>query len=524
MKSSLRKHLMLAGSLCLLFTLATMASANRMHRISTEELHNKIAGGWAGKMIGVSYGAPTEFKSLGKIWEGDLPEWTPDRVFNSLRQDDLYVNMTLMQTLEKKGRKSSTEDFGTFFRDSRYALWHANLAARRALRRGLPAGLSGMPEYNVHANDIDFQIEADFIGLLTPGLYLASNGIADRVGRVMNYGDGLYGGMFVAGMYSAAFVESDVRRVVENGLACIPSNSPYAQTIMDVLVGYTQYPDDWKKVWQMVQTKWDQRDPCPSGAMHPFNIDAKINGAYIVLGLLYGKGDLERTMEIATRSGQDSDCNPSSAAGILGVMMGYRAIPNYWKKGIAEIEDKKFDYTDHTFKTIVDASHKYAVDLILKNGGREDYGDLLISVQKPKAPGLEIWDDYGAPVESISIDQDRWHWEGEWTAPGDAKENGVRTASARGAEAMIEFEGTGVIVVGPYVSEGGKADIYLDGKKKATVDVCSDEKEDKHREALWHKFGLRPGSHSLRVVVCGEPYRSSRKADVTLERLIVFRK
>ena len=25
-------------------------------------LHDKIAGGWAGQMIGVSYGAPTEFR------------------------------------------------------------------------------------------------------------------------------------------------------------------------------------------------------------------------------------------------------------------------------------------------------------------------------------------------------------------------------------------------------------------------------------------------------------------------------
>ncbi|NEW85077.1 MAG: ADP-ribosylglycohydrolase family protein, partial [Mariniphaga sp.] len=31
--------------------------------ISTEVLKDKIAGGWAGKMIGVTYGAPTEFKA-----------------------------------------------------------------------------------------------------------------------------------------------------------------------------------------------------------------------------------------------------------------------------------------------------------------------------------------------------------------------------------------------------------------------------------------------------------------------------
>ena len=85
----------------------------------------------------------------------------------------------------------------------------ANLAARRALKRGVPAALSGTPEHNAHANDIDFQIEADFVGLMTPGLPQASNDLCFRAGRVMNHGDGIYGGMFVSCMYAAAFFESE---------------------------------------------------------------------------------------------------------------------------------------------------------------------------------------------------------------------------------------------------------------------------------------------------------------------------
>ena len=121
------------------------------------------------------------------------------------------------------------------FRDSRYRLWHANLAARRALKRGVPATLSGTPEYNAHANRIDFQIEADFVGLMTPGLPQASNDLCYRAGRVMNHGDGIFGGMFVSCMYSAAFFESDPRSLVEAGMACLPPPSPYAKPISDVL-------------------------------------------------------------------------------------------------------------------------------------------------------------------------------------------------------------------------------------------------------------------------------------------------
>ena len=34
----------------------------------------------------------------------------------------------------------------------------------------------------------------------------------------------------------------------------------------------------------------------------------------VVLGLLFGKGDLDQTIIVSCRGGQDSDCNPSSAA------------------------------------------------------------------------------------------------------------------------------------------------------------------------------------------------------------------
>ena len=42
-------------------------------------------------------------------------------------------------------------------------------------------------------------------------------------------------------------------------------------------------------------------------------IDCKINGAYVLMGLLFGKRDLDQTILISCRCGMDSDCNPSSS-------------------------------------------------------------------------------------------------------------------------------------------------------------------------------------------------------------------
>src|ERR1035441_10457143 len=71
---------------------ALSANAETRH-LSRDELRDRIQGGWAGQMIGVSFGAPTEFRAMGRINEAEL-KWSPDRVSRHragrpLRGDDL---------------------------------------------------------------------------------------------------------------------------------------------------------------------------------------------------------------------------------------------------------------------------------------------------------------------------------------------------------------------------------------------------------------------------------------------------
>ena len=496
--------------------------------IAMSELRDRIEGGWAGQMVGVAYEYPTEFVYNQRIVpDEEMPEWTPDMVANALDQDDRYVEMTFATVLDSKGLDSTTQDFGDLLKDAPYRLWHANLSARRALRRGVPATLTGTPQYNAHANDIDFQIEADFVGLMTPGMPVAANELALRAGRVMNYGDGIYGGMFVSCMYAAAFFSDDPREVVEAGADCLPAESPYARLIRDVLQWHGENPDDWTRSWQLIADKWDKREPCPSGALRPFNIDAKLNGAYIVLGLLYGDKDFERTLRIATRAGQDSDCNPSNACGILGVMVGYDGIPDQWTAGIPAISNKKFSYTDFTFPGIVESTLKRAVAMAERHGGRVEGDQLIVKMQQAQPAALEIWDDYGSPVERIPTSDARWSWKGAWEEHLVTNRRGTewigKIANRSGAEATVSFVGSGAIMTGPLLPTGGTAEVYLDGSLHRKVDSHPDEDNRKFGEALWHAFGLEDGPHSVRIVTLGEPYGESSGADVVVESLIVFR-
>jgi hypothetical protein len=381
--------LLLAGVICLgLYTSGSSAQTEYRH-ISADEYVDKVKAGWIGQMAGVGWGWPTEFRFKGiMVPEEKVPEWKPQTI-NQFKQDDLYVEMTFLRTLELYGLDVSSEQAGIDFANSSYPLFHANNAGRATLRNGIAPPDSGHPEYNDHADDIDYQIEADFSGLIAPGLPNAVIELGEKFGRIINYGDGLYGGQFVGGMYAEAFFETDMEKVIEAGLRCIPPQSQYYECITDTVQWYHRYPNDWMKTWQLVLEKYHKdmnyrKSSCVKG---DFNIDAKINGAYIVMGLLYGEGDIDKTIVISMRCGQDSDCNPSSAAGILCTSIGFSKLPEKYTSALKY--DVDFTTTSYNFVELIHVCETLARQGIMKAGGQfniNSSGDevFVIPVKKPQ--------------------------------------------------------------------------------------------------------------------------------------------
>ncbi|HPZ82306.1 MAG TPA: hypothetical protein PL064_02660, partial [Thermogutta sp.] len=99
-------------------------------RISLATYQDKMEAAWIGQMVGVGWGGPTEFRAVGRILrEDELPAWKPEMV-NQFNQDDLYVEMTFLRTLEEYGWEVDIRQAGIDFANSRYRLWHANRAGR----------------------------------------------------------------------------------------------------------------------------------------------------------------------------------------------------------------------------------------------------------------------------------------------------------------------------------------------------------------------------------------------------------
>ncbi|HAZ62312.1 MAG TPA: hypothetical protein DCZ72_01695 [Armatimonadetes bacterium] len=374
--------------LCLAAPLLAQPAGER--RLTVAEYRDKMLGGWLGQMIGVAWGAPTEFHWQDQIMPADrYPSWSPGLINGAFDQDDLYVEMTFLGTLERGGLNVSIREAGIDFANSEYPLWCANRAGRNNLREGIAPPDSSHPRFNACPNDIDYQIEADYSGLIAPGLPQVPIDLGNTFGRLMNYGDGLYAGQFVGACYAAAFFESDPRRIVEIGLEAIPAGSQYAEMVRDLLAWSAAEPD-WQACWRTIQAKY-REDPVYQQASNG-GIDAKINGAYVLLGLLYGDGELEPTIEISCRAGQDSDCNPSTAAGILATARGASWLSDEY---VGELSQTAvFSHTPYDMERLLAVCEQLARDAVVASGGRIEGGAgaevLVIPAQTPQPNELEL--------------------------------------------------------------------------------------------------------------------------------------
>jgi hypothetical protein len=374
--------------------------------VSKEVLQDKIKGGWAGQTIGCTYGGPTEFKYKGGIIHDSAPlVWYDDYAYETFIEDpglydDVYMDITFAEVMARIGIDAPADSFALAFANADYKLWHANQAARYNILNGIMPPQSGHWRNNPHADDIDFQIEADFIGAICPGMPNTSSEFCDKIGHIMNYGDGYYGGVYLSAMYALAFVMNDIPLIVSEALKTIPVGTKYRTVIEDVIAFYRRNPNDWKYCWFEIEKKHGFEKGCPEGVFNGFNIDAALNSAYVVIGLLYGKGDFEKTMDIATRCGQDSDCNPASAAGILGVIFGYKAIPDKWKPAMEKVEELNFPYTNTSLKTMYELNMKLLYDVVRKESGTVlSDGSIKIVLQEPQAVRYEQSFEDIIPIE-----------------------------------------------------------------------------------------------------------------------------
>jgi len=392
------------------------------------------------------------------------------------------TNMTvaMLEQVRKNRGSAEPEQLATLLTYVETPGNHGYGTARRNLHRDLGPRESGALEHNIHATDFSFPATIAWAGLIHSGMPYDAAAVARRAAPLVASGDGAYAGMFVAALYAAAFVEPDPAKLVEAAEASVPAPW-FVSEALDPGVRETGFC-------------------APSAASYT---------AQLVRALANGGGDFVRTVALAGPAAPD-------AAALLGVTRGYDALPVEWQSAYQAALSQPVPATQLTWRTVSETTLQGAIEQIQLLGG-QFLGDRVVI--EPQTPSTNLEPPPPAPQVAgrIPVSDERWMWRGAWNGRGET----TRVASVKGATAEITFSGTGFVVAGPYIPDGGKLDIQIDAEPAVTVDAASIDGREHPHQSLDHRLDLAEGSHTVRITVRGE--RAGSGTTVPIEELVVYR-
>ncbi len=318
---------------------------------STDEYGDKLLGGWLGQMLGVDRGYLNEFNNNATLVDdADIMAMSEVNPNSALYQDDLYVEIPFLQAMSQYGYNCNGSYLAEAFKNTTFGLWHANLWGRTNLQNGIEYPNSGSYLYNQCAEDIDWQIESDFLGMMYPGQPSAAAARAFELGHIMNYGDGVYGGVFVAAMHAQAYTAASLEEIWTAGIQVIPEGTQFRSLLEDVIANYNNGMS-FENNWAAINAKWIPTAMC-FAERNSCTIDAKLNAGYVLMALLYASTEggiynqIDKATYYAIKCGMDTDCNASTAASVLGNYYGYEAMQEVFNYSLSW--NSKFSETSVT--------------------------------------------------------------------------------------------------------------------------------------------------------------------------------
>ena len=294
-----------------------------MQPLGGEMLRDKIRGCWIGKNIGGTLGAPFEgnpdLQDISFYVQKDLNG-------NPEPNDDLDLQLVWLTLAEYYGIYRLTPRLlGEYWINAITGPWNEYAVCRWNCQTGFYPPLSGSVDNEKWFRSNGAWIRSEIWACLFPGDPDAAIGFARLDACCDHAGEGIYAEMFTAAMESAAFVEKDLRKLIAIALSKVPENSRVARSVK-LACDCFDSDEDWvsarnKVVEDSADLGWFQ---------------APGNLGFLVIGLLYGRGDFGRTVCIAVNCGDDTDCTAATAGAVMGILLGAENIPDEWKKPVGD--------------------------------------------------------------------------------------------------------------------------------------------------------------------------------------------
>ena len=292
-------------------------------KLNFSTYRDKVYACWIGKNIGGTMGTPYE----GSREMNDIKGFVTKKN-EILPNDDLDLQLVWLVATERLGlNRIDSKILGEFWTSYIGPHWNEYGISKVNMAAGILPPLSG-DAYNDWNNSNGAWIRTEVWASLAPACpdvamrYAYEDACVDHGTR-----EGTVAAMFVAALESAAFVVSDLRRLISLALTKIPADSRMAKSVVKVLECYDSGMDyrDARNVIQKLNADigngW---------------FEAPSNVSYAIIGLLWGEGDFKKSMIYAINCGDDTDCTGATVGSILGIMNGTAGIPEDWRAHIGD--------------------------------------------------------------------------------------------------------------------------------------------------------------------------------------------
>jgi ADP-ribosylglycohydrolase len=325
----------------------------------------RVYAGVLGKIIGVYLGRPFEGWTHDAILEklGPINYYVHEQRGQPLivSDDDISGTFTFLRALPDYGNRLDItpaqigQTWLNYLIENRTVLWWGGMGtstehtAYLRLKHGIAAPRSGSMEMNGKsvAEQIGGQIFVDGWAMVSPGDPERAAALAGKAASVSHDGEGIYGAQVIAAIEATAFVETSISRLLDIAVKFIPQESTIYRLIAD-LRNWREVEPDWKKTREKVAERYGYQHFRGGCHMVP-------NHALIILGLLYGEDDFQRSLMITNTCGWDTDCNSGNVGCIMGIKNGLAGIdagPD-WRGPVA---DRMYLPTADGGRTFTDAA------------------------------------------------------------------------------------------------------------------------------------------------------------------------
>ena len=350
--------------------------------ISVDEYRDKLKGFWLGQCIANMTGLVTEMDKIGNIGEIKTGKFYTSEDWGKLDQPSIFspnksseLSRTIDFVFEQDGMWPADDDtdieymyqelllnYKTSFlspdqiRDGwinhikqkeENFLWVSNQKAFDLMNEGYVPPKTSDPKLNEYYDMIDAQLTTEIFGILSPG----RPDIALKMAELPILTTARYNAKWISDFYVSMYslsttlnLNQDIREnifsIADISSKLLPDSSYASKMYKFVKLEY-ENGRSWEEARDNIYLRYqvnseDGYDITSKNLYCNGCFSAGINFAASLISLFWGGGDIKETIKIGTLAGWDSDNPTSTWGGMLGFIIGKKAVEREFGRSFSD--------------------------------------------------------------------------------------------------------------------------------------------------------------------------------------------